>query len=166
MIRQLPIVIVLAALGAALQAWGSEQEVTPIIRFGDPADAVPIMVAMSSLSRVTGIRAKPWHRRAGRFRIGRLAGAANSAERTAGRLVGCTSTRHTRRQPDRPADRIVVSVDDDSHADGDRHSLGGRARVRSGEARVLILPLPTNDALPMGMVAGPPHEAPLLDALA
>ena len=26
MIRQLPIVIVLAALGAALQAWGSEQE--------------------------------------------------------------------------------------------------------------------------------------------
>ena len=29
---------------------------------------------------------------------------------------------------------------------------------------MLILPLPTNDALPMGMVAGPPREAPRLDA--
>jgi hypothetical protein len=36
---------------------------------------------------------------------------------------------------------LVVRVDDDPHADGDRHSLIGRARVRPGEAVVLILPI-------------------------
>src|SRR6266480_2031239 len=58
---------------------------------------------------------------------------------------------------------LVIRVDDDPHADGEHHSLSGRALVRPGEAGVLILPLPTNDALPMGMVAGPPREAPRLD---
>jgi len=56
MIRQLYFALVFAAFGAALQAWGSEQEVTPIIRFGDPVDAVRTMVARASLSRVTGTR--------------------------------------------------------------------------------------------------------------
>jgi hypothetical protein len=58
---------------------------------------------------------------------------------------------------------LVIRVDDDPHADGEHHSLSGRARVRAGEALVLILPLPTNNALPMGMVAGPPRVPPRLD---
>jgi len=55
---------------------------------------------------------------------------------------------------------LVIRVDDDPHADGEHHSLSGRAPVRPGEAGVLILPLPTNDALPMGMVAGRPGRLP------
>jgi hypothetical protein len=59
---------------------------------------------------------------------------------------------------------LVVRVDDNPHADGEHHSLSGRARVRPNEAGVLILPLQATAALPMGMRAGPPPQAPRLDA--
>src|ERR1700736_1648477 len=59
---------------------------------------------------------------------------------------------------------LIVRLDDDPRTDGENHSLSGRARVRPSETVMLILPMPTNDALPMGMVAGPPREAPGLDA--
>jgi hypothetical protein len=54
-IRQLPFMLVFGALGAALQARRSEPGVTPIIRFGDRADAANYG-REASLSRVTGTR--------------------------------------------------------------------------------------------------------------
>jgi hypothetical protein len=58
MIRRLPFVLAVAAFGAALQAWGSEPEVTPIIRFGDSADAVRNSVENAHLSLITGTHVK------------------------------------------------------------------------------------------------------------
>src|SRR2546430_1325309 len=65
----------------------------------------------------------------------------------------------------RPAEPIdlVVRVDDHVEAGGDQQGLTGRARVRRGGAVVLILPLKSTDALPMGMRMGPPPDAPRLD---
>lgn|SRR6516162_11395801 len=107
MIRRLPLVLVFLAFAAAPQALGSEPEVTPIIHFGDPADAVRITVARARLSPVTGTRVN----------AGGTAARVDfeqadwpellirPAER-AGRLVGDASTRATRRQPDGRANRF------------------------------------------------------------
>jgi hypothetical protein len=165
MIRQLPFVIVFAALGAALQAWGSEPEVTPIIRFGDSADAARITMAKASLSRVTGTRVNAGGIAAWvDFELADwpelvIRPTAEPADWSGVQALAIPIDNSTAQQID-----LVVRVDDDPHADGQHHSLSGRVRVHSGEADVLILPLPTNDALPMGMVAGPPPKAPPLDA--
>ena len=167
MIRQLPFVLVFAVLGAAPQAWGSEQEVAPIIRFGDPADAVRVMVARASLSRVSGSRVNSGGIAA---RVDfELADWPEMVIRPTEEPADWSGVRALAIPIDNPTAQpidLLVRVDDDAHADGDRHSLTGRARVRSDEAEVLILPLPTNDALSMGMVAGPPPEALALDAFA
>jgi hypothetical protein len=157
MIRRLPFVLVVVAFGAALQAWGSETEMTPIIRFGDSADAVRIMVARANLSRVTGTRVN----------AGGIAAQVDfdlvdwpelvirpteePAEWSGVRALAIPIDNPTAEPID-----LVVRVDDEPRADRDKHSLTGRARVRPGEAVVLILPLQATGALPMGMRAGPP----------
>jgi hypothetical protein len=54
MIRQLPFVIGFAAFRTALQACGSEQQVTPIMRFGNPDDRARISVENAHLSWING----------------------------------------------------------------------------------------------------------------
>lgn len=167
MTRRLPLVVVFAALGAALRASASQPEVTPIIHFGDPADMARITVARAGLSRVGGTRVN----------------AGGIAERVDFAFADWPEL--SIRPAEEPADwsdvqaltipidnptaepvDLVVRVDDDPHPDEDKHSLSGRARVRSGEAAVLILPLQPTDALPMGMRAGPQRELPRIDAAA
>jgi hypothetical protein len=157
------LVLVVAALGAALQALGSEPEITPIIHFGDPADAGRVTEARAHLARVTGTRVN-------------AGGTAARVDfetvdwpelviRPTGESADWTGIQALVIPFDNPTAEptdLIVRVDDDPRADGEHHSLSGRARVRPHEAGVLILPLPTNDALPMGMVAGPPREAPRL----
>jgi hypothetical protein len=165
MIRQLPLVLVFLAFAAAPQLRGSEPEVTPIVRFGDPADAVRITLARASLSRVTGTRVNAGGIAA---RVDfELADWPELVIRPSEEPADWSGMRALALPVDNPTAEpidLVIRVDDDPHADGNRHSLTGRARLRSTEAGMLILPLPTNDALPMGMVAGPPVAAPRLDA--
>jgi hypothetical protein len=165
MIRQLPLVLVFLAFAVAPQARGSEPEVTPIVRFGDPADAVRITLARASLSRVTGTRVNAGGIAA---RVDfELADWPELVIRPSEEPADWSGMRALALPVDNPTAEpidLVIRVDDNPHADGNRHSLTGRARLRSTEAGMLILPLPTNDALPMGMVAGPPAAAPRLDA--
>ena len=165
MIRRLPLVLVFLAFAAAPQALGSEPEVTPIIHFGDPADAVRITVARARLSPVTGTRVNAGGTAA---RVDfEQADWPELVIRPAEEPADWSGMRALALPVDNPTAEpidLVIRVDDDPHADGKRHSLTGHARLRSTEAGMLILPLPTNDALPMGMVAGPPAAAPRLDA--
>jgi hypothetical protein len=164
MIRRLSFVLVAAALGAALQDAESSPEVTPIIRIADQADMARITVAKASLSRVDGTRVN-----AGGPAVRVDFKPADWPElvvRPAEEPADWSGVQALAIPIDNPTGDpvdLVVRVDDDPRADGEHHSLSGRARVRPDEAGVLILPLPTNDALPMGMVAGPPPEAPRLD---
>lgn len=165
MIRRLLFVLVVAALGAALQAGGSEPEVTPIIRFGNPADAGRITVARASLSRVTGTRVNDGGVAAQvDFEVAHWPELVIRPSEEPADWSGVQALAIPIDNPTAEPVDLLVRVDDDLHAEGDRHSLTGRARVASGEAGVLILPLPATDALPMGMRAGPPPEAPRLDA--
>ena len=165
MIRRLPLVLVFLAFAAAPQALGSEPEVTPIIHFGDPADAVRITVARARLSPVTGTRVNAGGTAA---RVDfEQADWPELVIRPAEEPADWSGMRALALPVDNPTAEPIdldIRVDDDPHADANRHSLTGRARLRSTEAGMLILPLPTNDALPMGMVAGPPAAAPRLDA--
>jgi hypothetical protein len=163
MIRRLPFVLVFTALGASLQAWGLESEVTPIIRFGDPADAARVTLARANLVRVTGTRVNAGGT-AAQIEF-ELADWPELVIRPTGEPADWTGKQALAipfNNPTAVPIDLLVRVDDDPHADGEHHSLSGRARVRSNEAGVLILPLPTNDGLSMGMVAGPPREAPRL----
>jgi hypothetical protein len=159
------LVLVVAALGAALQALGSEPEITPIIHFGDPADAARITQAGANLSWVTGSRVN----------AGGVAAQIDFALADRPELVirpteepadwtGIQALAIPFDNPTAEPIHLLIRVDDDLHIDGDEHSLSGRARLRPGEAGVLMLPLQATDALPMGMRAGPPLEAPRLDA--
>src|SRR5271166_3142363 len=56
MIRQLLFFVVFIAVGTTLRAWGSEDEVSPIIRFGDPSDGARISVENARFSLITGAR--------------------------------------------------------------------------------------------------------------
>ena len=56
MSRRLLSLFIVATLGMTPQGWGTEPEVTPIIRFGNPADAARISVASARISEVTGAR--------------------------------------------------------------------------------------------------------------
>ena len=164
MIRRLPFVLGVAAFGGALQVWGSEAEMTPIIRFGGSADAARIMVAGASLSRVTGARVN-----AGGIAAQvdfELADWPELVIRPTEEPADWSGVQALAMPLDNPTAEpidLVVRVDDEPDADGDKHSLTGRARVRPGEAGVLILPLQATGALPMGMRAGPPPKAPRLD---
>lgn len=135
MIRQLPFVIVFAALGATLQAWGSEPEVTSIIRFADPADAMRITVAKAGLSGVSGT-----HVNGGGIAAQvefELADWPELLIRPTEQPADWSGVRALAIPIDNPTAKpidLLVRVDDDPRADGDRHSLTGRARVRSGEA--------------------------------
>ena len=165
MVRLLRLVLAFAVLGAPLRAAGSPLEVTPIIRFADPADVARITLAKADLSRVTRTRMNAGGIAA---RVDfELADWPELLIRPAEEPADWSGVQALAIPVDNPtasAVDLVVRVDDDPHADGEHHSLSGRARVRPNEAGVLILPLPTNDALPMGMVAGPLREAPRLDA--
>jgi len=166
MSRRRPLSLFLfATLWMTPESWGAEREVTPIISFGNPSEGGHISVTNARLSRVTGTRVNAggvaaridfelaeWPQ----LMIGPTEGPADWSGVTALAIPVDNPTAE-------PID-LIVRIDDDPHADGEHHSLSGRARVRPSEAGVLILPLPTNDALPMGMVAGPPREAPRLDA--
>ena len=164
--RRLLSLFVVVTLAMTPQGRGAEQELTPIIGFGKPADGARISATNAHLSQVTGTRVN----------------AGGVAARVDFELVDWPQLviRPTEEPTDwsgvsalaipvdnptaEPID-LVIRVDDDPHADGEHHSLNGRARLRPGDAGVLILPLPTNDALPMGMVAGPPREPPRLDGV-
>ena len=165
MIRRLAFFFVLAAFGAMLQARGSEEEAYPIIRFGDPADGPRISVENARLSQVTGARVN-----AGGIAARVDFAAADRAQLTIRPVeepADWSGVRALAIPVDNPTAEpidLLVRVANDPDAAGDRHALTGRARVRSGEAVVLILPLQTTEALPMGMRAGPPPEAPRLDA--
>jgi len=164
MIRQLLFFFVFAALGATLRAGGSEEEVSPIIRARDLADGARISVENARLSLVTGARVND-------------GGAAVRVDFAAADRAGLAI-----RPAEEPADwsgmwalaipvdnptaepvDLLVRVEDDPKAGGDQHTLTGRARVRAGEAVVLVLPLRSTDALPMGMREGPAPTAPRLD---
>jgi hypothetical protein len=155
-----------AAPGMTLQGWGAEQELTPITRFGNPTDGARISVMNARLSQVAGSRVNAggvaaridfelaeWPQ----LVIRPSEAPADWSEMSALAIPIDNPTAE-------PVD-LIIRVDDDPQADGEHHSLSGRARVRPDDAEVLILPLPSNDALPMGMVAGPPREAPQLDAV-
>ena len=155
--------LVVAALGVALQARGTEPEVDPVIHFGDPADAVRVTLARAHLAPVTGTRVN----------AGGIAAQVDFEPtdwpelviRPTGGSTDWTGVQAVAIPFDNPTAEpidLLVRVDDDPRADGENHSLSGRARLGPNEAGLLVLPLPTNDALPMGMVAGPPREAPRL----
>ena len=157
---------IFVALGMTPESWGAEQELTPIISFGNPADAARISVTNARLSQVSGARVNS----------GGIAARVDFLSADWPELVirpaeapadwsGVSALAIPVDNPTAEPIDLVIRVDDDPHADGEHHSLSGRARVRPGDAGVLILPLPTNDALPMGMVAGPPREPPRLDAV-
>ena len=158
--------LVVAALGVALQARGTEPEVDPVIHFGDPADAVRVTLARAHLAPVTGTRVN----------AGGIAAQVDFEPtdwpelviRPTGGSTDWTGVQAVAIPFDNPTAEpidLLVRVDDDPRADGENHSLSGRARLGPNEAGLLVLPLPTNDALPMGMVAGPPREAPRLGGL-
>ena len=164
MSRRLLSFFIVVTLGMAPQGWGTEPDVTPIIRFGNPADATRISVASARISEVTGARVN-----AGGISVRvdfELANWPQLVIRPTEDPADWSGVSALAIPVDNPTTEpidLVLRVDDDPHADGEHHSLSGRVLVRPGEAGVLILPLPTNDALPMGMVAGPPREAPRLD---
>src|SRR5438132_4473561 len=153
-------------LGIAPESQGAEQELTPIIRFANPADAARISATKARLSQVTGTRVNAG---GAAVRVDfELAEWPQLVIRPAEAPADWSGVSALAIPVDNPTAEpidLVIRVDDDPHADGEHHSLSGRARVRPGDAGVLILPLPTNDALPMGMVAGPPREPPRLDAV-
>ena len=163
MVRQLPLVLCVA-LGAALPVWGAEPEVMPIIRFGDPVDAVRTTVASASLSQVSGTRVNAGGP-AARVDFA-LADWPELLIRPAETPADWSDVQALAIPIDNPTAEpvdLLVRVDDDAHADGDEHSLAGRARVAPGEVVELVLPLQPADALPMGMRAGPPLASPQLD---
>ena len=163
--RQLLPFLLVTTLGMTPQSWGMGQELTPIISFGNPADAARISVTNARLSRVTGTRVN-----AGGVAAQVEFGAADWPElaiRPAEEKTdwsGMQALAIPVENPTAEPINLLVRVDDAHATSGDQHRLTGRARVRAGEAVVLILPLQSTDALPMGMRAGPPPEAPRLDA--
>src|SRR5208283_1188340 len=162
MIRQVLFFVVFIAVGTALRAWGSEDEVSPIIGFGDPSDGARISVENARFALLAGARVND-----GRAAVRIDFAAADRAELAI-------------RPVEEPADwsgmwALAIPVDNPTaepvdllvrvpNAGGDQHALTGRARVRAGEAVVLLLPLRSTDALPMGMRAGPAPTAPRLDS--
>jgi len=147
------------------QAWGAEQELTPIIGFGNPADGARVSATNARLSKVTGTRVN-----AGGLATRVEFGAGDWPElviRPAEAPADWSGVRALAVPVDNPTGEpidLVVRVDDAVQSGGDQHRLTGRARVRPGEPVVLILPLQSTEALAMGMRAGPPPEAPRLDA--
>ena len=159
MIRQLLFFVVFIAVGTTLRAWGSEEAVSPIIRFGDPSDGARISVENARFSLITGAGVND-----GRAAVRVDFAAADRAE-LAIRPVeepADWSGMWALAMPE-PVD-LLVRVGDDPNAGGDQHALTGRARVRAGEAVVLLLPLRTTDGLPMGMRAAPAPTASRLDS--
>jgi hypothetical protein len=161
MSRQLLPLFIVVTLAMTPESWGAEQGLTPIIGFGNPADAARISATNARLSQVTGTRVN----------AGGIAARVDFEAADWPELVirpaeapadwsGVSALAIPVDNPSAEPIDLVIRVDDDRHADGEHHSLSGRARVRAGEALVLILPLPTNNALPMGMVAGPPESLP------
>jgi len=164
MSRQLLPLFIVVTLAMTPESWGAEQGLTPIIGFGNPADAARISATNARLSQVAGTRVN----------IGGIAARVDFEAADWPELVirpaeapadwsGVSALAIPVDNPSAEPIDLVIRVDDDPHADGEHHSLSGLARVRAGEALVLILPLPTNNALPMGMVAGPPRVPPRLD---
>jgi len=148
------------------QGWGAEQELTPIIGFGNPANGARLAASNARLSQVTGTRVNAGGVAA---RVDfELVDWPELIIRPAEASVDWSGVSALAIPVDNPTMEpidLVIRVDDDPHADGEHHSLSGRTRLSPGDAAVLILALPTNDALPMGMVAGPPREPPRLDAV-
>ena len=59
MSRRLLSLFILVTLGMTPRGWGTEPEVTQIIRFGNPADAARISVANARISKATGTPSMP-----------------------------------------------------------------------------------------------------------
>jgi hypothetical protein len=135
--------------------------VTLIIRFGDLADAVRITMARASFSRVTGTRVNTGGIAAWvDFEIADWPGLVIRPTAKPAEWSGVQALAMPFDNPTTEPIDLVVRVDDEPRADGDKHSLTGRARVRPAEAGMLILPLQATEALSMGMRAGPPPEPP------
>jgi hypothetical protein len=165
MIRWLIFLLVVVALGAALRAWASEQEMSPIIRFENPADAARVSLAGASLSRVTGTQVNAGGVAAQiDFELADWPELVIRPSEGPADWSGVQALSIPIDNPTAEPIDLLVRVDDEPHVEGDRRSLTGRARVPAGDAGVLILPLQATDALFMGMRAGPPPEAPRLDA--
>src|SRR4029077_3596863 len=123
MIRQLLFFLVFTALGTTLQARGSEPEVYPIIRFGNPADAARISVANARLSQVTGTRVNDGGPAA---RVeSETADGAELAIRPIEEPADWSGMRALAIPVDNSAAEpvdLLVRVDDDPQAGGDQHS--------------------------------------------
>ena len=162
--RRLLSLFTFVTLGMTPESWRTEREVVPIISFANPADAARIWVTNARLSRVTGTRVNAGGVAARiDFESGEWPQLMIAPSEGPADWSGVTALTIPVENPTAEPIDLIVRVDDDAQADGEHHSLSSRARVRPSETVVLILPLPTNDALPMGMVAGPPREAPGLD---
>jgi hypothetical protein len=163
-IRRLSFVLVFAALGAPVGAVASQPGVTPILHFADQADRARITLTGANLSPVSGTRVNAGGP-AARVDFA-LADWPELLIRPAEEPADWSDVQALAIPIDNPAAEpvdLLVRVDDDPHADGDKHSLAGRARVGPGEVVALVLPLQPANALPMGMRAGPPLTAPQLD---
>src|SRR5215472_4271458 len=128
MIRRLPFALCVA-LGAALPVWGSEPEVTAILRFADQADRSRIALTSANLSRVSGTRINAGGP-AARVDFA-LADWPELLIRPAEEPADWSGAQALVIPIDNPtADPVdlLVRVDDDRHPDGDKHSLSGRAQ--------------------------------------
>ena len=166
MSRRLLSLFIIATLGIMPQGWGASEELTSVMRFGNPAaDAARVSLRSARLSQVSGARVN-----AGGIAVQVEFGAGDWPElgiRPAEENADWSGMRALAIPVDNPTTEpidLLVRVDDADAADGDRHRLTGYARVRPGEAVVLVLPLQSSEALAMGMRMGPPPEAPRLEA--
>jgi hypothetical protein len=163
--RQLLRLFIVVTLATTPEGRGAEQELTPIIGFGNPADGARLSVTNARLSQVTGTRVNAGGVAAQvEFGAGDWPGLAIRPAEEKTDWSGMQALAIPVENPTAEPINLLVRVDDAHATGGDQHRLTGRARVRPGEAVVLILPLQSTDALPMGMRAGPPPEAPRLDA--
>jgi hypothetical protein len=122
---------VLVTLGMTPESWGAEREVTPIISFANPSEAGHVSVTNARLSGVTGTRVN----------AGGVAVRIDFESAEWPQLIirptegpvdwsGVTALAIPVDNPTAEPIDLIIRVDDDPHADGEHHSLSGRARVR------------------------------------
>jgi hypothetical protein len=124
-----------AALAMTPHGWGAEQELTPIIGFGNPADGARLATSNACLFQVTGTRVNDGGVAA---RVDfELVDWPELIIRPAEASVDWSGVSALAIPVDNPTMEpidLVIRVDDDPHADGEHHSLSGRTRVRSSDA--------------------------------
>jgi hypothetical protein len=122
---------IFVTLGMTSESWGAEREVTPIISFGNPSEAGLTSVANARLSRVTGTRVNA-DRVAARidFELAEWPQLVIRPTEGPADWSGVTALAIPVDNPTTEQIDLIIRVDDDPHADGEHHSLSGRARVR------------------------------------